>query len=108
MHNVQLLGIITLASAVKRKIIARINNVVIIKLRMSLVRYENMASAIAGGWLNFVNEMNADTKRTLAARESSDCPKAKCKIAVTTMTAIYETSTDDGFENLTLCSKIIK
>jgi hypothetical protein len=44
-----LLGIINLVRAVKRKIMARITNVVMIKLKMLLVKYENMASAITGG-----------------------------------------------------------
>lgn len=58
--------------------------------------------------LNFVNEMKADINIILRTRENSDRPKAKCKIVVTAMTAIYVTSTDDVFENFTLRSKIIK
>lgn len=63
---------------------------------------------MAGGWLNLVNEMKADTKRTLAVRDSSDWPSVNCRRAVTDMTTRYETMTDVGLENFTPRSNIIR
>ena len=36
--------------------------------------YEKIVRAIAGGCLNLVNEMNADTMNTLSSTAKAECP----------------------------------
>lgn len=65
-----------------------------------------MVSASAGGWLYFVNEMNAETINILSMSAVKSVPSVRWNTSELMMTNTYETAIFSGLENLLSLSNI--